>query len=96
MTERGVIGEAIRECIKLWDEIKKSGKSKFDFLYSPDGQVWRDKDYENNCPLCEVSSDNCSSCPLIVQYDKGCDDLGFREDSLCKPSFFEAIRGLKE
>ena len=91
MTERGVIGEAIRECIKLWDEIKKSGKSKFDFLFSPDGKVWRDKDYENDCPLCEVAFDDCSNCPLIVQYDKGC-----RYDSLCKPSFFETIRGLKE
>ena len=86
--------EAISECKKLWTEIEKSGLTKYEFLETPEGQVWIDKDYESHCPLCECSED-CYSCPLVVQYNKMCPELGFNEDIHSTPEWFKAIRELK-
>lgn len=95
--------EAIRECKKLWEEIEESELSKIDFLNSPDGEKWADKNYGNDCPLCEYTGFlSCQKCPLKTQYEKDCCDLGFRDldanlkGEISLPSFFEAVRGLKE
>ncbi len=95
--------KAIRECKRMWlgkNGIKESGLSKFAFLDSPDGKKWEDKGYVNDCPLCEYCEKfrfdlTCTKCPLKAQYGKRCCELGFR-DEISSPSFFEAVRGLKE
>ncbi|KKN78470.1 hypothetical protein LCGC14_0350020 [marine sediment metagenome] len=91
MTKR----EAIRECKGLWKEIERSGKSKWEFLESPAGKKWKDKDYTSDCPLCEYSDGDCDKCLLLIQYGEDCYDLGYEDDRLNSPSFFEAVRGLK-
>lgn len=99
MTKR----EAIRECKRLWKEIEKSGLGKYDFLDSPAGTKWVDKNYKLDCPLCEYAlsnsgkhSKNCvRDCPLYLQYDMGCDDLQY-EDAPGNRFFFGAVRRLKE
>ena len=93
MTSKLTKREAISECKRLWEEIEKSGKDKYEFLNSPDGKKWLDKDYQDDCPLCEYAGGTaCDRCPLRIQYGKGCYDLGFNDD---KPGWFEAVRGLK-
>lgn len=89
--------ESIRVCKKLWKEIEESGLSKQEFLDTPAGEKWRDKEYQNNCPLCEYDGKNeCNKCPLHTQYGKGCHSLGFMETEPISPEWFEAVRGLKE
>ncbi len=86
--------EAVHECKKLWKAIEESGLTKYGFLNSPEGQVWRNKHYIGNCPLCECY--NCRSCPLIIQYGKECIYLGFDDHGPCDKEWFKAIRDLKE
>ena len=91
MTKR----EAIRECKRLWKEIGKFGKDKDDFLESPAGEKWLDKDYQNDCPLCEYArGKGCEFCPLYTQYDKGCYELNFEANP--PTQFIKAVMGLKE
>ena len=90
--------QAISECKKLWNEIEASGLSKFDFLASPEGKVWKDKNYRADCPLCgyarSFNSTQCSPCPLIQKYGRGCFALGYRISLLANKEWLEAIRGL--
>lgn len=88
--------EAIRECKRIWKEIEKSGLGKDDFLRSPAGKKCLDKQYRHDCPLCEYSGHNCVKCPLMTQYGHACYVLGFEDTKVSEPSFFEAVRGLKE
>ena len=92
MTKR----EAIRECKRMLKEIEKSGLSKGRFLFSLDGGKWRDKHYQAHCPLCEYVGIDCRKCPLVIQYNKDCYEFGFNHSYTCEPSFFHAVRGLKE
>ena len=71
--------KAIKECKELWGEIEKSGETKYEFLNSPAGKKWLDKNYFGNCPLCEYAGskcseeeDSCSYCPLTTQYEEIC------------------------
>ena len=95
--------EYIVECQKLWSEIKTSGKSKRDFLLTPEGKVWLDKEYMDDCPLCEYDNKQfpqgkvyhfCSRCPLEKKYDKGCSDLGYNPYLPPTEEWLEAINGL--
>ncbi len=88
--------KAISECKKLWKEIDESGLSKDEFLDTPAGKKWRDKNYHSDCPLCEYAYEIniCHRCPLVKQYGRGCFDLGFGLFGR-NPGFFDAIRGLK-
>ena len=94
--------KAIEECKKLWEEIEASGLSKNDFLDKTDGgKIWKDKDYDCDCPLCQYSIDvhigmglRCLKCPLCEKYEKTCFELGFELDVRHKPIFIEAVRGL--
>lgn len=89
--------KSISETKKLWDGIEKSELSKDGFLESPEGEKWLDKNYDHNCPLCEYAWQIpiCMKCPLVVQYGKQCFDLGYEEDKISTPEWFEALRGLK-
>lgn len=90
--------EAISECKELWRQIKESGLSKSEFLDTPTGKIWKDKDYQNNCPLCQYAlkdGGGCSYCPLIKQRKQGCSTLGFYETHVSEPKWFEAVEGLK-
>ena len=91
--------KAISECKELWKEIEESGKDKYDFFHSPDGEKWVEKDYQLGCPLCEYTLVSkvrlCGfACPLVLQYNRGCDTWGWGADPP-DPKFFEAVRGLK-
>ena len=94
--------QAIKECKELWVEIKRSKLSKDDFLETEDGKKWVDKDYYQDCPLCQYVyqkdnfKDYCASCPLCIQYKgAGCYDLGY--DSLeTTTKWLNVIKGLKE
>lgn len=94
--------QAIRECKKLWKEIKKSGLSKNQFLCSEEGAKWRNKGYWASCPLCEyaIRADGrgrCDRCPLVLQYGRKCDELGYSLfGDLVPPEFFTYIKDLKE
>lgn len=90
-----MIREAVRECKRLWKEIGKSGLSKQNFLASPAGDKWIAKNYQNDCPLCHYAGDDCHDCPLVIQYGKLCEELGYQRNPP-EPKFFEAVRGLKE
>lgn len=86
--------QAIRECKKLWREIKKSGcKTKNDFLKTLVGKKWLVKNYIFNCPLCEYSTRCTLDCPLFVQYNKTCSDLWWDNPS---KEWYDAVFGLKE
>ena len=96
--------EAIRECKLLWLEIQELEMSKQGFLDTPAGEKWRQKEYHNDCPVCQYvgevyiedgTEDDCLPCPLVLQYDKNCYQLGFREWMPC-PDFWSAAAGLKE
>ena len=88
--------KAISECKKLWTEIVASGLSKSNFLWGTDGgQKWQDKEYDSNCPLCDSSKCDCSDCPLIVQYDRYCSQLGYDSDEDCRKYFLEYVNELK-
>ena len=94
---------SIRECKKLWVEIKASGLSKAGFLRTPQGAKWREKEHVDDCPLCafasqeeEKSLSSCTlTCPLVLQYKQDCYELGFSEYER-NPQFFQAVEGLKE
>ena len=88
--------QAIKKCKEIWGLVKASGLSKDDFLETPEGAKWIGK-YENDCPLCEYVEKEgvlCLDCPLIIQYGKGCDELGFDPRKPC-PDFITDIEGLK-
>lgn len=96
MTEKQ---QAIRECKTLWQAIRKSGLDKMTFMLSTQGEKWLNKEYPNDCPLCAYDSqfgDDCNHCPLVVQYDKSCWDLGYVYRDKCTTAFFEAIENLEE
>ncbi len=96
--------EAITECQKLWEAIKKSGLSKKDFLNTVEGRVYQDKNYWGECPLCEYATNSCvavnelrscTPCPLLTKYGKLCSNLGYDVfTSTATEEFFVAIRGL--
>ena len=94
---------AIRECKKLWAEIKASGLSKDDFWVTPQGKKWQKKGHVSDCPLCAFASQRenprktpCTiKCSLGQQYKKTCFGLGFTENGR-SPQFFQAVEGLKE
>lgn len=89
---------AIRECKKLWKEIEESGLSKDDFFDDPINVAWEEKQWMNYCPLCELHQDfpkRCPQCPLVKQIGMQCLTLGFYEDEICEPRWFEHIRKLK-
>jgi len=88
--------EAIRECKRLWKAIEKSGLGKEDFLKSKEGKVWRDKQYINDCPLCDLTCFKCCDCLLIKQYDENCYDLGFGDINKPSQGWLNTIKGLKE
>ena len=89
--------EAVRECKLLWEEIEESGLSKLNFLASPAGVKWFDKEYQDNCPLCNYVADKigCDMCPLVKQYGKRCGELGYGSNPP-DPEFFETVRNLEE
>ncbi|KKM93466.1 hypothetical protein LCGC14_1208170 [marine sediment metagenome] len=92
--------ESIRECKRLWKEIKKSGLGKVDFLSSYENSNWVKKKYRSSCPLCEYQGVRqlyplCPRCPLVKQYGTDCFGLGYSKYG-SSPEFFKAIRGLKE
>lgn len=95
-------GEAVRKCKELWEEIEKSGDTKYGFLSSSDGERWMNERYWGSCPLCEYAGNksaslpSCSVCPLVTQYGKMCSGLGFSDFHKCSPEWFKIIRGLKE
>ncbi len=74
MSKRMTRKETIQECKKLWRDIKKSGKSKADFICDTlQGEIWVNKRYRFNCPLCEHYRNDygkhpCRNCPLVKQY----------------------------
>ena len=106
MTKR----EAIRECKRFWRKVIESGLSKDDFLKTDEGNKWRDKGYNSNCPLCEYMKRKDEGwacklyCPLYLQYKPEshddneewgyCFTLGFDNDD--PKAFYEYVRGLKE
>jgi len=87
--------QAVRECQRLWELIKKYQTTKQDFIYH-NSLGKRFRQYRCNCPLCEYKSGiglSCKVCPLYEQYDEYCIGLGFiKEDS----DWFEVVRNLKE
>ncbi len=89
--------QAIKECKELWEEIAKSGLSKWDFIHSKVGKGWRDK-YESDCPLCEytdyTSFDNCGRCPLPYTGYERCRRLGYEFNSIPSKKWLNVIRGL--
>ena len=94
--------EAIRECKKLWADIEASGFTKDAFLGTDEGVKWSEKNYKNDCPLCDYAKRGrigvyagCVKCPLIKQYRKTCYDLGFYDFRHCGPEFYGFIKGLK-
>lgn len=87
--------EAVRECKRLWQEIEKSGETKYGFLNSPAGERWTNEHYWGNCPLCDYAP-HCIRCLLVTQYNKRCGELGFNDHGYSTPEWFEAIKGLKE
>lgn len=92
--------KAISECKELWAEIEESELSKEDFLKTGEGQNWRDKKYNFDCPLCQFTShgsemNECRLCPLVIHYADDCFSLGYEPYEISDPSFFEAIKGLK-
>ena len=91
--------KSISECNKLWKEIEESELPKYGFLDSSEGEKWRNKGYQSNCPLCEYvdAIRSCHMCPLVTQYNKLCEGLGFLDYGhvLSTPEWFKAIRGLK-
>ncbi len=92
--------KAIAECKKLWEEIAAFGLSKNAFLKTEKGKVWREKEYDADCPLCEydtqkrIPGDYCSQCPLMRKYNQSCRDLGCKEHSIPSQEWLDAIRGL--
>ena len=87
--------KAMMDCKELWAEIEASGLSKYRFLNAERDRKWLDKDYLGECPLCEYAGDDCAKCPLVTQYGKGCQELGYHGFTRSEPEFFEHVRGLK-
>ena len=90
--------EAIRECKRLWKEIGKSGLSKSGFFYSLEGEKWREKNYQDDCPLCEHVANHkkhgCSYCILTTQFGTGCRVLGYADN--LPTSFCHTVSQLEE
>jgi len=88
--------QAIKKCKDFWGLVKASGLSKDDFLETPEGAKWIGK-YVHDCPLCEYVENEgtpCLDCPLVIQYGKGCYELGFDPEKPC-PDFNSYIEELK-
>ena len=91
--------KAIAECQELWNEIKLSGLVKQEFLETEEGEKWKKKAYESDCPLCQYArwhgGGSCRCCPLMIQYGKACYGLGYDDFGRCPKRWFKAVAGLK-
>jgi len=104
--------QAIRECKKLWREIKASGRIKDVFLFhTPQGRHWLEKGYGSYCPMIQYHfsvsvktsphTDVCGRCPL-PQMQHGisnilrCVLLGYQPDNIPSPEWLAVVEGLKE
>jgi hypothetical protein len=102
--------QAIIYCKEMWEQMEDGQITKKDWLamYAPLGTnffhncplcewvsggkpgIGQKKDRSLWC------SKNERICPLIKQYHKSCDQLGFMESQRCSDEWYKAVRDLKE
>jgi hypothetical protein len=93
---------AIEQAQQLWNAVDLSGLSKDEYLETTSGRKWTRNKYACNCPLCEFveqtgrrTESRCIKyCPLYIQYGKGCQKLGQKDDTPPSKEWLDSIRNL--